>query len=638
MSKYLAGIDLGNVNTKVVLAKVDDDYVGFIGSYSVFTTGLKGTLENVKGIVNVLDKCASQVGLKTNDIDIILLNEAAPVIGDLAMETITETILTESILIGHDPTTPGGVGLGTGITYNIKETEKIIKERPKEIILIIPQDVDFEEASNIINNLFDNKINVNGLIVQNADGRLISNRLKKQIPIVDEVSGIEKVPLKQYAAVEVAPIGKTIEKLSDPYGIASIFNLTAEETKKIIPIARALIGNRSAVVIKTPKSNIKQRIIPAGTIQIIDKMGKIFSVDIGRGAEEIMKIIEKANPVDDVIGEAGTNVGSMLARIKVEMGKITNRNYKDIKIKDIFAVDTMVSQRIIGAVAGEHRKEKATAIAAMVETNKLTINEIAKTINNKMNVKTIILGNEALMAGIGALTTPGVSIPFAVVDIGGGSTDIIYISENEIKYHNYAGAGNLLTKLIATELGIDDLMIAEDIKRYPLAKVESFFSLRFEQGNIEFFKEPFEPNAFGKVVILKDGEIDPLETKYTIEEIRNIRRKVKYKVITSNIERGLKHISPTGDIRDIPYVVLVGGSILDYEIPQILSDYLAEFSIVCGRANILNKYGPNFAVSTGLILTYLIKLNHPFIRQLNKNLKFIYNMLDKNIINVDSNS
>ena len=255
MSKYLAGIDLGNVNTKVVLAKVDDDYVGFIGSYSVFTTGLKGTLENVKGIVNVLDKCASQVGLKTNDIDIILLNEAAPVIGDLAMETITETILTESILIGHDPTTPGGVGLGTGITYNIKETEKIIKERPKEIILIIPQDVDFEEASNIINNLFDNKINVNGLIVQNDDGRLISNRLKKQIPIVDEVSGIEKVPLKQYAAVEVAPIGKTIEKLSDPYGIASIFNLTAEETKKIIPIARALIGNRSAVVIKTPKSN-----------------------------------------------------------------------------------------------------------------------------------------------------------------------------------------------------------------------------------------------------------------------------------------------------------------------------------------------------------------------------------------------
>jgi len=94
--------------------------------------------------------------------------------------------------------------------------------------------VNFEDAAEIINNLFEKNINVNGLIVQNDDGRLIANRIKKNIPIVDEVKEIEKVPLEQYAAVEVAELGKTIEKLSDPYGIASIFNLTPEETKKIV--------------------------------------------------------------------------------------------------------------------------------------------------------------------------------------------------------------------------------------------------------------------------------------------------------------------------------------------------------------------------------------------------------------------
>lgn len=49
-----------------------------------------------------------------SDVSRIYLNEAAPVIGDVAMETITETIITESTMIGHNPQTPGGVGVGVG--------------------------------------------------------------------------------------------------------------------------------------------------------------------------------------------------------------------------------------------------------------------------------------------------------------------------------------------------------------------------------------------------------------------------------------------------------------------------------------------------------------------------------------------
>ena len=43
--------------------------------------------------------------------------------------------------------------------------------------------------------------------------------------------------------------GKSIveEILSNPYGIATLFKLTSDETKSVVPIARALIGNRSAV-------------------------------------------------------------------------------------------------------------------------------------------------------------------------------------------------------------------------------------------------------------------------------------------------------------------------------------------------------------------------------------------------------
>jgi hypothetical protein len=43
-----------------------------------------------------------------------------------------------------------------------------------------------------------------------------------------------------------------------------VFGLSPAETKQIVHIAKALIGNRSAVVIKTPAGEVKERKIPAG--------------------------------------------------------------------------------------------------------------------------------------------------------------------------------------------------------------------------------------------------------------------------------------------------------------------------------------------------------------------------------------
>jgi hypothetical protein len=68
------------------------------------------------------------------------------------------------------------------------------------------------------------------------------------------------------------------------------------------------------------------------------------------------------------------------------------------------------------------------------------------------------------------------------------------------------------------------VQLAEDIKNYPLGKVESFFSLRYEKGNIEFFKELFEPKLFRKVVVLKDEEIVPLESNCFIDEVSRTRK------------------------------------------------------------------------------------------------------------------
>ena len=70
------------------------------------------------------------------------------------------------------------------------------------------------------------------------------------------------------AAVEVAAPGQVVRILSNPYGIATFFGLSPEETQAIVPIARALIGNRSAVVLKTPQGDVQSRVIPAGNLYI----------------------------------------------------------------------------------------------------------------------------------------------------------------------------------------------------------------------------------------------------------------------------------------------------------------------------------------------------------------------------------
>jgi diol dehydratase reactivase alpha subunit len=107
----VAGVDIGNSTTEAAIAKIDGPKLEFIASGIDKTTGIKGTKKNIRGIINALEKALDNSPYQLKDLSIVLLNEATPVIGDIAMETITETIITESTIIGHNPSTPGGLDL-----------------------------------------------------------------------------------------------------------------------------------------------------------------------------------------------------------------------------------------------------------------------------------------------------------------------------------------------------------------------------------------------------------------------------------------------------------------------------------------------------------------------------------------------
>ena len=600
--KLVAGVDIGNSTTEVCIGGMEENGTfQFLSSAFRMTTGTKGTVPNVMGVKAALLEAMEKAGLPLSALDEIRLNEAAPVIGDTAMETITETVITESSMIGHNPSTPAGAGQAAGELIFLEHLSRA--DNKKSYLVAASARHSYEEVAAELNRYMPVK-HICGVILQADEAVLVENRLDRKVPIVDEVRHIDKVPEGKTAAIEVALPGTTVRMLSNPYGIATLLKLSPEETRMITPIAKSLIGKRSAVVIRTPHGNIYEQILPAGSIQMEGSIDRTVAVDAG--AESIMEALQEAGDIRDIRGEADTNVGNMLSGIKKDMAKVSGENENSIRITDILAVDTMAPVKIAGSLAGETCMEKAVGIAAMVKTRHLPMRQIAQKLELELKVKATVAGVEAVMASLGALTTPGTQLPLAILDMGGGSTDAAVLHpDGTVETTHQAGAGELVSMLIQTELGLRSRVTAEQIKKYPLAKVESLFHMRLENGAMEFFQDSIDPRYYGHVVLLTPGELLKVEEDIPMEKILQVRKEAKKKVFVTNAIRALRRVAPDHNLKNIPNVVLVGGSAEDFEIPEMLMEALAEYGIVCGRGNIRGEEGPRNAVATGLLLSYL---------------------------------
>ena len=600
--KLIAGVDIGNSTTEVCIGTIEDNgRFRFLSSASRMTTGTKGTLPNVHGIKAALTEAMERIHEPVERLSLIRLNEAAPVIGDTAMETITETIITESSMIGHNPSTPAGAGEAVGRLIFLENLWK--GEAGVAYIVAVSNRFSYEEAAARLNQFLP-ELDIRGLILQADEAVLVENRLNRKMPIVDEVKHITRIPEGKLAAIEVALPGTSVRMLSNPYGIATLLGLDAQETKAITPIAKSLVGKRSAVVIRTPHGNMRENILPAGEIHL--KGEKDLQVNIDAGADVIMEAVAQAGEIQDITGQDNTNVGNMLKRIKNGMAEVAGSKGDEIRITDILAVDTLAPVEISGSLAGETCMEKAVGIAAMVKTQHLPMQQIADRLEEELHVKASVAGVEAVMASLGAMTTPGTRLPLAILDMGGGSTDAAVLEpDGSVRTTHQAGAGELVSMLIQTELGLGSRVTAEQIKKYPMGKVESLFHMRLENGAMQFFPESIDPRYFGHVVLLAPGEMLKIEEDIPMERILEVRQDAKKKVFVRNAIRALRTIAPGNDLKNIPNVVLVGGSAEDFEIPEMLMAALSEYRIVCGRGNIRGIEGPRNAVATGLLMSYL---------------------------------
>ena len=601
MLNVIIGVDVGNSTTEVAMATLDENNKPiFLKSVLAKTTGTKGTTENIAGIKTAIKTLTGDY--EEIKIEKVLLNDAAPVIADFAMDTITETVITDSAMIGHNPDTPGGIGLGVGITALIGDdlTDN------SEYIIVIPQEWKFDKAACKINTYTDKGIRINGIIACNDEGTLINNRLDNKVPIVDEVTKIKSIPLGVMCAVEVAPVGYCVDTLSNPFGIATVFDLDAEETEYCKAVAKALIGNRSAVVIKTPKGDIKERVIPAGKLQII---GQRYTVDVpvDNGAELIMEKMGQVEEIVDIKGESGTNIGGMLENVRVSMAKKCDLEKETINISDVFAVDSYTAVPVRGGLSNESSLECGVAMAAMIHADKKFMQKVAEALEEDLAVPVEVCGIEGEMAMLGALTTPGTKPPMVMIDIGAGSTDAAFIDKRgQIRSVHLAGAGDMITTLINSELDLRDFDEAEQIKKFPLAKIDDLYRVKHEDGNVEYKDKPLDAEFYGRIVtVSSNGTMQLINTDKSVELIRKVRREAKEKVLVANVMRALHKLGV--DSSDCKQIVLVGGTVEDFELSNILTLTMARERITAGKGNIRGCEGPRNAVATGLIKSYYEK-------------------------------
>ncbi len=607
--KLIAGVDIGNSTTETAIASVDESgYIRFLSEHSCATTGIKSEPDNIHGIVECLTQATAKLGKDISDLALIRLSEASPVIGDTLVQPLTQTVITDSAMIGHNPSTPAGQGIAVGVLTDIGELDRIGDAsgyhvaKQYSMIAVADRRYGYEVVAGILNEVWTRSgIKVVGLILERDEAVLVYNRLhpelKDSICIIDEVRRIELVPMNRLAAIEVAPVSYSVTMLSNPYGIASLLELTSDQTRSVIHMAKAFIGKRSGVVIKSASEPVTVNSIDLGTLSIQTVCGETLTADLGKAADAVMKAVDEAHKrsrITDITGKAASQL------------KERHRINANAAITDMLAIDTTIKVRVDGGLADEMISERAIGLAAMACIEALPMQSIAEAVMQKTGVYTQVAGNEAAMAAIGSLTTPGVALPLTVLDLGGGSTDASHLSEDgTVGSICVAGAGELVTKLIDAELGTSSHSLAELIKRYPAAYVESLFHIRMENGRRVFFNEPLNPRLFASTVLMNGEELIPIND-IPIERVVAARREAKRKVFVRNATRALSMLADDmgADIAAFRNIVLVGGSSMDFEIPQMLTEAFADYGIVCGRANIRRVLGSRNAVATGLVIGY----------------------------------
>jgi hypothetical protein len=541
----VAGIDIGNSTTEIVIASGSEP----IAWDRRPTRGMKGSEASIKAAVSLLQSLQREHQLI---IEKVVVAPWQPV------ETLTSTI--------HEPLPDTGrlqilktahqsvVGDGWAIGQPWLITQEAISE--VSLIAVVPSGVGFEFAAAAINRELANGSNIVGAVIADDEAVLVAKRISADIPIADGVD-TEIARTAHRLFLEVRPQNSSLKIATDVWALRSALELSEMDASPLNEIVRWVKNERTALIglfSETQTSNPTNN----GFIDWIDGT-----------TTELFEAIAKIE--NSLIGD--------VSRIAIS---------DPISTSDIWAFDITKVLADRGLRQVGHTRDLALAQLSPHSSNSnLDLSEMFK-------VPVVVAESESFAARIGATSTPGVGSGAAILDIGGGTIDLI--SEVEL---SAAGAGELLTAAVA--FALDTSRGAADwIKRGPAQRLESPQVLLSEDGSKNFVSEasPYPASAMGSLVTPGPAGFLTFGQNLQPAEWRIMRQGLKQAAIGKNVARLIRSLeSKTGTEQDLDLVV-VGGPVADDELLPVIGAIPGVKGI--GRGNVAGKLGHRYAVAYGL--------------------------------------
>ena len=556
----VVGVDVGNSTTEVVIARVEGGSVEVLGSADAPTRRVKGSPESLDGAVALVRRVERTAGVTA---------ELAVVAPLRPVETSTVTLPEPEARTGRlrvvaaTSGTVGGSGWGVGRPVLLSHLPDVngADADGGPVVVVVPSGTGYVAAADRLRAAVAAG-RVAAVLVADDEAVLVANRLGSGVPVVDEVDPAAVLGAA-LVAVEVAGSARVLRRVSDPLALLADLGLAEGERADAARLSSLLRDATSAVVALDAG--------PPGEDAVAADTGW---AELAAPESRRVPLVEAAR----LVGTLPVGAVSAYA-VPGSAGS---------PVDDLFAADLAAVAETVVARVGAQRSR---AVALAVLSGDQPPSDPSVALAERLGIEVRCAPSEPAAARAGALTTPGAAADAVVVDVGGGTVDVVTADEHVVA----AGAGELLTVGVAGLTGAT-VAAAEWVKRGPAARVETPQLLLGEDGERLFLDRPAGPEAVGSLAVRGPAGLLAFDRRHAPGEWRSLRLRLKADVLGGNVARALRTLGVSP-----PTVVVVGGPAADDEAMAAIARVLPE-GVAVGRGDVAGSLGPRFAVAYGLLL------------------------------------
>jgi diol dehydratase reactivase ATPase-like protein/cobalamin-dependent diol dehydratase reactivating factor len=258
-SALVAGIDIGNATTEIVLAREVDGALRPVAADQVPTRGSKGSESSITAAALLARRMAQRLG-------------EIPARAAVARLTPVHTGVVTGVESGADtgrlgilPVT-GRTLVHAGAAVGRPVPLARLDDVAGPVVALVPPGTGYGQAAEALNHT---RADVVAVALADDEAVLVGNRLERHVPIIDQVP-VDRLAAASLVALEVAPPGGALARLVDPLWLVSSLGLDAGERADATTVAGQLTGRACGLVVlegRRPASSASSATTATGVLR-----------------------------------------------------------------------------------------------------------------------------------------------------------------------------------------------------------------------------------------------------------------------------------------------------------------------------------------------------------------------------------